>query len=334
MKLTMFELVTRSIRNLALGVVVSVGVLLALMVVDRWSAGHNALEISRTQAAPPFGEPGYAPGPFAGGRSITDLELPKEVSIFGERVPLENWEMRERFEREFYYNWNNASALVIWWNRSGRYFPMIHKMLEDAGLPTDLQYLAVAESGLANIKSPANANGFWQFIPGTAQRFGLRVDDLIDERLDPEKATRAAIAYFKYMKSMFSTWTLVAAGYNMGEDNVATAMQWQHAESYWNLNLNDETMRYVFRIAALKELMTHGDKYGLDFGHLKPYHTPAVKYASVTGPIASISDWAFGMGYLYKDVKVLNPWLAGRSIPSGTWQIALPLTEADRPVIR
>ncbi len=305
----------------------TLGILVALMIVDRWNASKYALEISRSHADPLYGAAG-------GGKSITELDLPKEINIFGERVPLEKWEIRERFEREFYSNYSNAHNLVLWWERSGRYFPMIHKMLVDAGLPEDLEYLAVAESGLANIKSPANANGFWQFIPGTAARFYLRVDDLVDERLDPEKSTRAAIAYFQYMKSRLATWTLVAAGYNMGEDNVLTAMQWQHASSYWNLFLNDETMRYVLRIAVLKELMTHGDRYGLDFEHLRPFRTPALRYVTVNGPIASISDWAFEQGYQYKDVKVLNPWLIGRSIPDGTWQIALPLTDEDRTTVK
>ena len=323
----MLNLVKRSARVLSQGVLVGLGVLVALMIVDRWNAGRYALEISRSHA-----EPAY--GPFSGGKSITDLDLPKEITIFGERVPLEKWEFRERFEREFYSNYGNAYNLVIWWERSGRAFPVIASMLKAAGLPEDLEYLAVAESGLTNVKSPANANGVWQFIPGTAQRFGLRVDDLIDERLDLVKSTKAAISYFQYMKSKFDTWTLVAAGYNMGEDNVATAMQWQHSTSYWNLFLNDETMRYVFRIAALKELMTHGDKYGLDFGHLRPFRTPGLRYVTVNGPISSISDWAFGQGYQYKDVKVLNPWLAGRSIPEGTWQIALPLTDEDRTTVK
>ena len=331
----MRDILARSLKLTAryatLTALIGVGALVALMAIDRWSAAGRNEMIARSHAEPAYGAP---PGPFAGGRSITDLDVPKEATLFGERVPLENWELRQRFEREFYSNWNEASNLVIWWNRSGRYFPMIHKMLEEAGLPTDLEYLAVAESGLTNVKSPANANGFWQFIPGTAQRFGLRVDDLIDERLDPEKATKAAIAYFKYMKGVLPTWTLVAAGYNMGEDNVKTAMDWQHATSYWNLFINEETMRYVFRIAAIKELMAHGDKYGFDFGRLKPYHTPAVKYVTVNGPVSSISDWAQSQGYLYKDVKILNPWLAGRSIPAGTWQVALPLTDNDRPVVK
>ena len=313
--------------KLAIGILLVLGILCILMVFDRWNESEYAITLARARFV--------AANPSAALTNIiTDIEVPTDVTLFGERLPLENWEIRERFEREFYYNYNNAYQLVIWWERSGRYFPMVRAMLSNAGLPSDLAYLAVAESGLANVKSPANANGFWQFIPGTALRFRLRVDDLIDERLDPAKATRAAIAYFQFMKSELPIWTLVAAGYNMGEDNVLQAMQWQHATSYWNLYLNDETMRYVFRIAAIKELMTNAEKYGLDFQNLKPYRTPAVHYVSVTGPIASIADWAFSQGYLYKDVKVLNPWLIGRSIPAGSWQIALPLTDEDRATIK
>jgi membrane-bound lytic murein transglycosylase D len=322
----------RNAQRGALAALIIAGLLVVIVFIDRWNESQYAIELARIRAAShitnqisPSGMPDNI---------ITEIQVPTDVTLFGERLPLENWEIRERFEREFYYNYNSAWQIVVWWKRSGRYFPMVHAMLESAGLPTDLEYLAVAESGLANVKSPANANGFWQFIPGTAKRFGLRVDDAIDERLDPAKATRAAIAYFKYMKSILPTWTLVAAGYNMGEDNVQQAMQWQHATSYWNLYVNDETMRYVFRIAAIKELMSHADKYGLDFSDLKPYRTPAVHYVTVSGPVASISDWAYQYGVLYKDVKVLNPWLIGRSIPSGTYQIALPLSEEDRATVK
>jgi membrane-bound lytic murein transglycosylase D len=312
-------------KSLALVVLIALCFLVIFAIVDRWNAAEYAQQISRI----------HLPAPMQSTtKNITDLQVPQHVTLFGEQLPLDNWYIREQFERDFYYNWSNASSLVAWWQRSGQYFPLIEKLLHDAGLPDDLKYLAVAESGLANVKSPANALGFWQFIPGTAQRLGLRVDDLIDERLDPEKATRAAIAYFKYMKAKLPTWTLVAAGYNMGEDNVAQAMQWQHATSYWNLFLNDETMRYVFRIAAIKELMSHGANYGLDFSQLAPDYIPELKHITVNGPIASIADWAFSQGFLYKDVKVLNPWLIGRSIPKGTYDIALPSTDEDRASIK
>jgi membrane-bound lytic murein transglycosylase D len=318
--------VKSGIRYAILGVLLGIAVLAIVTVVDRWNQSKYAELMSQTHATT-LGEPAEAPQYH---RNVTQLDVPREVTVFGERIPLDNWEVRERFEREFYYNYQNADQLVLWYKRSARYFPTIQKELDEAGLPSDLKYLAVAESGLRNVTSPAKADGFWQFIPGTAQHYGLRVDNQIDERLDPEKETQAAVAYFKAMKDRLPSWTLVAAGYNMGEDNVLQAMSWQHAQSYWDLYINEETMRYVLRIAAIKELMAHADKYGLDLSHVKAFKTPAVKYETVTGPVASIADWAYGKGYLYKDVKVLNPWLIGRSVPAGTYRIALPLNAEDR----
>lgn len=315
----------KSFQIIAVAVLIALCFAIVLVIVDRWNAAEYAEAVSKIHVPP--APPSYTKG-------ITDLQIPQQVTLFGENIPLDNWYIREEFEREFYYNWNNAGGLLLWWQRSGEYFPMIQEMIHRAGLPDDLKYLAVAESGLANVQSPANANGFWQFIPATAQRFGLRVDDEIDERLDPVKETSAAIAYFRYMKSLLQTWTLVAAGYNMGEDNVLQAMQWQHARSYWNLYVNDQTMRYVFRIAAIKELMAHSNRYGLDFAKLTPYRVPVVNYVIVHGPVASIADWAFSEGFLYKDVKVLNPWLIGRSIPVGTFKIAFPATDNDRASVK
>src|SRR5205085_7999777 len=119
----------------------------------------------------------------------------------------------------------------------------------------------------------------------------------------------AAVKYFQKMRSEFPAWTLVAAGYNMGEDNVRQVMDWQHTASYWNMFINEETMRYVLRIAAIKELMEHGEKYGLDFNHLRVFYTPRSKTVTVNGPIQSLADWAQQQGVAYKDVKVFNPWI-------------------------
>jgi len=315
------------VQRIAVAAFIAILLLVVLAVMDRWNASMYAEKIAQIKIPPRA----PASGSIA---TIADLPLPTEETLFGEQIPLGNWFIGQQYDREFYYNWNIASALLLWWQRSGIYFPMIEAELHKAGLPDDLKYLAVAESGLTNVKSSANANGFWQFIPQTAQRFGLRVDDLIDERLDPEKSTHAAIAYFQYMRTRLPSWPLVAAGYNMGEDNVATSMQWQHAESYWDLFVNDETMRYVFRIAAIKELMSHADRYGLYFDRLAPWRAPQVRHVTVHGPIASIADWAVEHGCLYKDIKVLNPWLVGRSIPNGTFEIALPATDNDRASIK
>jgi membrane-bound lytic murein transglycosylase D len=267
-------------------------------------------------------------------KNVTQIDAPENITIFGERIPIENWDIRERFEREFYYNYQNADQLVIWYKRGHRYFDMIDRMLEDAGVPRDLKYLMVAESGVRNVQSPANANGFWQFIPGTATRYGLRVDQYVDERLDPRKSTKAAIRYLSDMKSKVPDWTMVAAGYNMGEGNVRDVRATQKQESYFNWYVNEETMRYVYRIAAIKELMEHGSKYGLEFGRLKAFELPDTKVVKVNGPIAQINDWALAQGYTYKDVKVLNPWIVGRSLPAGNWEIELPQDDDDRTTVR
>lgn len=266
-------------------------------------------------------------------KNVTQIDAPTDITIFGERIPMQNWDIRERFEREFYYNYQNADQLVLWYKRGHRYFEMIDRMLEDAGVPRDLKYLMVAESGVRNVESSADAHGFWQFIPGTAKRYGLRVDQYVDERLDPRKATRAAISYLKDMKGKVPQWTMVAAGYNMGEGNVQSVRQQQKQESYWNWFINEETMRYVYRIAAIKELMEHGDKYGLDFASVKPFQLPDTRTVNVNGPIGSIADWALAQGYTYKDVKVLNPWIIGRTLPAGNWEIELPKDDDDRATV-
>jgi hypothetical protein len=266
--------------------------------------------------------------------SITSISPPEEATLFGKKIPLQNWEIRERFEREFYYNYSNADQLLLWWKRLGRWEPMIDSMLSAAGLPQDFKYLMVAESGVRNVQSPAKANGFWQFIPPTAQKWGLRVDDEIDERLDPILSTQAAIRYLSKLKNQFNgDYFLVSASYNMSEDNVEEVLSYQHQSSFWNLYVNEETMRYLLRIAIIKEFFEHGARYGLHFESAMPYKMHSVKVVSVTGPIASIADWAVSQGYSYKDIKIYNPRFIARDIPKGTFEIRLPATDADRTTV-
>ncbi len=316
----------RGPRLLTYGILAGLVVLVVAMTLDRYTFSEYALVESHAQSV-------HEDAPTNAGLNVTQIQPPMTATIFGERIPLENWDIRERYEREFYYNFNNADQILLEWKRAQRLFPNVDKALAAAGLPSDLKYLAVAESGLKNVKSPANANGFWQFIPGTGITYGLRVDDLIDERLDPDKSTAAAVRYFQKMKRDLPTWTLVAAGYNMGEDNVRQAMDWQHQTSYWNLYLNDETMRYVFRVAVMKELLENGQKYGLNFAKTMPFRDVQTKTITVQGPIPSVSDWAQQQGYSYKDVKLLNPWIVARTLPAGSWTLKLPATDQDRATV-
>jgi len=315
----------RGIRLLTWGIGVGLVVMVLAMIIDRWYESKYSQLMNRSKA-----QSENEVAPRNSGLNVTQVTPPMTLSVFGERIPLENYEVRERFEREFYYNFNNADQILLEWKRAQRWFPHIDRALDSAGIPRDFKYLMVAESGLKNVKSPANANGFWQFIPGTGMRYGLRVDDVIDERLDPERATGAAIRFFQKMRAELPNWTLVAAGFNMGDDGIKLALDFQHQNSYWNLFLNEETMRYVLRIAAMKELLENGDKYGLDFKKTLPFRDPEYRTVNVQGPIPAIADWAVQQGYTYKDVKEFNPWLVGRGLPSGTFAVRLPATDLDR----
>ncbi len=267
-------------------------------------------------------------------RNVTSITLPTELYLFGKKMPLENWDVRERFEREFYYNYTNSDQLLLWYKRLKRWEHIVDSSLDANKLDRDFKYLMVAESGVRNVESPAKANGFWQFIPPTAQLWGLRVDNDIDERLDPALSTAAAMRYLTKLRDEFhGDLLLTAAAYNMNETNVEQVLAYQHQTSYWNIFVNEETMRYIFRIAAIKELLEHGPRYGLRFPAVSPYLPWDIRYVSVSGPIESIADWAIEKGYSYKDVKIYNPWLIGRSIPSGNFQIALPATEKARTTI-
>ncbi|MEI8134539.1 MAG: lytic transglycosylase domain-containing protein [bacterium] len=288
--------------------------------------------LTRYSSAPCVAQPQDTVSEFH--KSITSLQLPTEATLFGAKIPLDKWEVRERFEREFYYNYNNCDQLVMWWKRLGRWEVMIDSMLDADSLPRDFKFLMIAESGIRNVQSPAHANGYWQFLTPTAQRFGLRVDQYIDERLDPILSTQAAIRFISSLKRRFNAdYLLCAAAYNMGEEGLSDAMDFQKQKSYWNLMLSEETMRYPIRIAVIKELLEHNARYGLQLEKLAPYKMHGIKHVSAQGPIPNIAEWAIGQGYSYKDFKFFNPRFIAHEIPRGLYDIRLPEIDADRTTV-
>jgi len=120
----------------------------------------------------------------------------------------------------------------------------------------------------------------------------------------------------------------------MGEAAVFEARKSQHQSDYWNLYVNEETMRYPIRIAVIKEFLEHGERYGFHFDKVMPYKMQSVKTVTVQGPIASIADWAINQGYTYKDVKVFNPRFIGKDIPRGSFEIRLPARDEDRTTVK
>ena len=238
----------------------------------------------------------------------------KNIDFAGERVPLEIIDVQERLDRELVVNINLHSSTTLSIKRANRFFPIIEPILKRHGIPNDFKYLCVIESGLTNVTSPAGAKGFWQFMPETAKEYNLEVSSTVDERLDVVKATEAACAYLKKAYTKFGNWTAVAAAYNRGMAGIERQQIAQGVTDYYDMFLNEETSRYVFRILALKEIMSHPDKYGYVFSKNELYHPIKTKTITVNNSIDNLQTWALEQGVNYKLLKLHNPWLIDTSL--------------------
>lgn len=196
----------------------------------------------------------------------------------------------------------------------GRYMPMIEKKLQENGVPLDFKYLCIAESALQNQKSRVGAAGFWQFMAGTAPRYGLYVDDEVDERFNPEKSTDAACKYLKQAYAKFGTWTAAAASYNCGMGGYSSNAQRQGTDDFYSLYLPEETMRYIFRIAALKYILENQTAFGFRLSTEDIYRPIPTRMISINGALGDLSAYARSQGTDYKTLKLLNPWLRDRSL--------------------
>jgi membrane-bound lytic murein transglycosylase D len=240
---------------------------------------------------------------------IYALPLPESADFCGEAAPIEKWDVAEKLDRELLVNsyWHSNTLLAI--KRSARWFPLIEKVLKEEGVPDDFKYLALVESNFTNATSPAGAVGYWQFLAETATEFGLEVNDEVDERYHVEKSTRAACKYFKQAYNKLGSWSLAAASYNMGMLGVQKQMDRQKQNNYYELLLNEETSRYVFRILSMKEIVNNTDKYGFVIRPSDIYAPIDSKEISISGPVEDFAAWCQEYGVSYKDFKILNPWL-------------------------
>jgi hypothetical protein len=249
------------------------------------------------------------------------------LTFCGERVPLEIPEVRERAEREFYMNLQTPGQIILYLKRSARYFPMYERVLREAKAPQDLRYLSVAESALFMARSSKDAVGLWQFMAGTARDNGLVVDEDVDERRHPERSTRAAIAYLRAGFDSNGSWTNAAAGYNMGHTSFARTRAYQSGTSFYDCYLNEETSRYILRIAVIKHIMERAHDYGIVVPATERYAAERTRRIRVSQAIDNIAAWAAENGTTYKDVKLLNLWILGRKLPAparGAWEIEVP----------
>ncbi|MGK7389291.1 MAG: transglycosylase SLT domain-containing protein [Candidatus Cyclobacteriaceae bacterium M2_1C_046] len=237
------------------------------------------------------------------------LALPESMSFAGEEVPLHKPHVRERLYRELLVNtyWHSNTLLLI--AEANRWLPAIEKILMANGLPTDFKYIPVIEGSLRNDISPAGAVGFWQLLAATARENGLEVNDQVDERYHPLKSTDAASRYIKKAYKNFESWTDVAASYNRGVAGLRRAMNTQQTGNYYDLYLNDETTRYVYRILAVKLILENPDKYGFDISEEHLFNHAPVREIVVDKSINSLPEFARDHGVSYGILKYYNPWL-------------------------
>lgn len=243
------------------------------------------------------------------GYKISAIEIPNDLNFAGEMVPLDDPEVLERVDREFLVNtyWQSNALLLM--KRANKYFPVIEPILAKNGIPDDFKYLAVAESGLQNVVSPAGARGFWQIMKATGKEYGLEVNSNVDERYHVEKATQVACEYLKKWKERFGSWTLTAAAYNAGPGGIQKYMNIQKTDDYYDLLLGEETGRYVFRIMAIKEIVSNPDKYGFEVEKEDFYNAVPTFSVDVDTAVASWADFAKEYEISYKVLKRHNPWL-------------------------
>ncbi|MCK5907111.1 MAG: lytic transglycosylase domain-containing protein [Flavobacteriales bacterium] len=237
------------------------------------------------------------------------LNMPENVSFAGENVPVGMLDIKERFDKELLVNTYWQSQGLLFFKRANKYFPEIERILKEKGVPDDFKYLALIESGLVNVTSPAGAKGFWQLMPKTAREHGLEVNKNIDERYDYIKATEVACDYLLKGKKKFGSWTSAAAAYNMGIRGVSREMERQKVDNYYDLLLNDETSRYLFRVIAIKTIFENPKLYGFNYREKDLYTLPELKQIKVDSTINNLADFAISQGINYKELKLYNPWM-------------------------
>ncbi|MBW2619452.1 MAG: transglycosylase SLT domain-containing protein [Deltaproteobacteria bacterium] len=259
------------------------------------------------------------------------FEIPQDLTLSGEPVPLKNQYVYEMLDREFHLAVYDPAQVIMWLKRANRYFPIVEGALAETGLPDDLKYLAVAESSLKTYAySSAGAAGMWQFIRTTGHRYGLKRTDHKDDRYDFERATKAALRYLKDLYDIFGSWPLAMAAYNCGEERVQREMKEQGVSSYYLLNLPLETERYIFRILAAKIVLSDPESYGYDPAKLRLY--PPLESCRVSFTLKKTVHLrliAEAAGTYYKEIRELNPSLRGRHLPPGVHWLLIPEAGAD-----
>lgn len=255
-------------------------------------------------------------------------KLPVKLDFAGEAVPLKDIEVRERLDREIIVNTFRHSSTLILLKKANQWAPTLKKILREQGIPEDFVYLSMAESDLSQVSSPSNASGFWQFLKPTAIQYGLIVNDEVDERFDIEKSTYAACKYLKDSYNQLGSWTLAAAGYNMGMAGAGRQADQQGSNNYYDLYLNTETSRYVFRILALKIIHQNPSHFDYLIESSDLYEPYKYKEVAVSGSVNSWIAFAKQNGTSYKEIRRHNSWIRSTSMKNSagnTFMVKIPI---------
>jgi len=261
---------------------------------------------------------------------VRAVKIPENLEIAGQKVPINRFDVRESLDRELHVNTFWHSNTILCMKRAHRYFPIIEPILKKHNLPDDMKYIAVAESALTEAVSPAGAQGIWQFMKATGESYDLEINADVDERDNIEKATEAACKYLKDSYKRYKDWALVLASYNAGSGRINSELASQKADSYYDLHLNSETARYVYRIIALKLIISDPAAYGFNLSEEDLYKPLYKKRLKVDTTINNLIDFAHQNCVSYKMLKLVNPWLRSRTLPNKSrkiYYIDIPIDE-------
>jgi len=263
--------------------------------------------------------------------SVYALPMPDSITFAGDYVPIENFDVREALDKELHKitYWHSETFLYL--KRAHRYFPIIEKILKENGIHDDFKYLAITESGLTDVVSPSGATGFWQFLKATGKSYGLEINKEVDERYNIEKATVAACKYLKDSYKKYNDWAMVAASYNTGQGNLNKQVAKQKTSNYYDLLLNSETSRYVYRIIAFKLILSNPQAYGFKFREKDLYPVIPTYEVKLDSSVTNFVDFAKHYNTNYKMLKYFNPWLRDNFLTNKnkkSYTIKLPVGDA------
>ncbi len=259
---------------------------------------------------------------------VIGVRIPKNLNFCYEKIPNDNIEIKTRLEEALISTskWKNHSGLIF--EKVRRWFGVIEPVILKYQLPLDVKYLAIVESQLSNVSSPMGASGFWQLVPNSAQNYGLEINEYVDERLDVIKSTEAACKHLKDAYKEFNNWTLSAAAYNRGIGGISNAIKQQQVTNYYDLSLNPETKKFIYKILAYKTLIESPQNLGIRKKSLKYKNTYAFKTIKVDTSIKNLKLLAKKYKCPYTTFKIFNPWLLKDELPNANqkvYQIRIPL---------